>query len=158
MDATNLKHTPAPMHTNYRESDLSEAKFGWHSDEALEKFHRLIQPASNGCWIWAGPRDPYGYGNFSFGGREARAHRYSYELAKGFIHPGLVIDHLCRTPQCVNPSHLEAVTHQENIKRGVRFWEKCPHGDAFRYHRNRTCSVCRNIRRRELYAKQKKAA
>jgi hypothetical protein len=44
------------------------------------------------------------------------------------------------------------VSHAVNIKRGVRFWQKCPHGDAYRYPVNRTCRVCANARRRELRA------
>jgi hypothetical protein len=49
-----------------------------------------------------------------------RAHRVAYVLAKGAIPEGLVLDHLCRTPACVNPDHLEPVTNHENILRGNR--------------------------------------
>jgi hypothetical protein len=31
----------------------------------------------------------------------------------------LHIDHLCRTPACVNPAHLEAVTPRTNWERGI---------------------------------------
>lgn len=72
------------------------------------------------CWLWTGSRKPEGYGEFGIGGRrKTLAHRYSYELAKGPIPAGLVIDHLCRVRACVNPAHLEAVTQQTNILRGV---------------------------------------
>jgi hypothetical protein len=47
------------------------------------------------------------------------AHRVSYELHKGPIPEGLVIDHLCRVRHCVNPDHLRAVTHAVNILAGV---------------------------------------
>jgi hypothetical protein len=41
-----------------------------------------------------------------------------YELLVGPIPAGLVIDHLCRVPSCMNPAHLEPVTNAENIRRG----------------------------------------
>lgn len=42
-----------------------------------------------------------------------------YELLVGPIPEGLTIDHLCRNTMCVNPDHLEPVTHRENLMRGV---------------------------------------
>ena len=47
-----------------------------------------------------------------------RAHRCSYEFLKGEIPNGLVIDHLCRVRNCINPDHLEPVTPLENMMRG----------------------------------------
>lgn len=73
------------------------------------------------CWMWtaatAGP--DRSYGAFAIDGRLYRAHRLAYAWANGPIPPGLHIDHLCRLPLCVNPSHLEAVTPAENNRRGV---------------------------------------
>ena len=43
----------------------------------------------------------------------------AYEDANGPIPDGLVIDHLCRIPSCVNPEHLEAVTPAVNNRRGA---------------------------------------
>jgi hypothetical protein len=49
------------------------------------------------------------------------AHRVSYEFYQGPIPEGHEIDHVwqrgCRSRQCINPEHLEAVTHQENVRR-----------------------------------------
>lgn len=78
---------------------------------------------TDACWLWSGTTNPdSGYGRFQVTDKNSRkslyAHRYSYELAKGKIAPKLVIDHLCRVPACVNPSHLEAVTNRENGIRG----------------------------------------
>ena len=72
---------------------------------------------SGECWLWTANKLPSGYGVFGLGGRDkgtTLAHRFAYEGANGPIPPGMVIDHLCRIPACVNPSHLEAVTQQEN--------------------------------------------
>lgn len=69
------------------------------------------------CLRWKGSRNWGGYGQISVGGRQQRVHRVAYELAKGPIPEGLEIDHLCRVRDCINPDHLEAVTHQENIRR-----------------------------------------
>lgn len=119
----------------------------WHS--AQEKFDALRMPVSCGCWIWLGSTTSLGYGLLHFAGRTELAHRYSFRRSLGPIALGLEIDHLCRNPSCINPEHLEAVSHRENIKRGKRNWEKCPHGDAFRRTDNRTCEVCAKKRRRE---------
>lgn len=71
------------------------------------------------CWIWQGPTYGNGYAAVSFDGRPKLGHRYVYERLVGPIPEGLVIDHLCRVRECVNPAHLEPVTDRENILRGV---------------------------------------
>lgn len=68
----------------------------------------------NGCWEWVGARYK-GYGRY----QKTGAHRFVYELLRGPIAPHLTIDHLCRNPACVNPDHMEPVTHRENTMRGV---------------------------------------
>jgi len=78
------------------------------------KVHKLNR---TDCWEWQGHRRELGYGIFCFKYKRLHAHRVSYEIAKGPIPEGLEIDHLCKNPPCVNPSHLEAVTHLENMNR-----------------------------------------
>jgi len=72
-----------------------------------------------GCWIWTRTTNRGGYGQYSTDGRTYLAHRLTYETLVSAIPDGLVIDHLCRTPSCVNPDHLEPVTTKENLRRGV---------------------------------------
>jgi hypothetical protein len=77
----------------------------------------LCTPEPNtGCWLWTG--DAARYGRIQIGGIIKAAHRAVYEMAVGPIADGMVIDHLCGEPLCVNPGHLEQVTKAENSRRG----------------------------------------
>ena len=69
------------------------------------------------CWLWQGSLGNR-YGALSVNNKKVLAHRFSYELHVGPIPVGLELDHLCRVPACVNPEHLEAVTHRSNVLRG----------------------------------------
>ena len=88
------------------------------------------------CWLWIAALNR-GYGVLGSGGKYGHnifAHRFAYELVHGTIPYRLEIDHLCRNTRCVNPHHLEAVSHRENILRGniptviQRRKNECKHG------------------------------
>lgn len=86
-----------------------------------QRFRRQHTVDGNGCWIWNGSTTGKDgrYGQFIVNGRPFKAHRWSYEDHKGTIPDGLELDHLCRVTLCVNPDHLEPVTHLVNVRRGL---------------------------------------
>lgn len=69
------------------------------------------------CWEWPGARTTLGYGSIGNGaGRNAvYTHRVAYDSLIDPIPDGLVLDHLCHNPPCLNPWHLEPVTQAVNI-------------------------------------------
>jgi hypothetical protein len=78
----------------------------------------VVDPIT-GCWLWERGTYGDGYGCIRTPeGRHMGAHRYFYEQVNGPVPEGMELDHLCCTPLCVNPAHLEPTTHQENCKRG----------------------------------------
>lgn len=99
----------------------------------LQRFAAKVKlpDSPNGCWLWRDHRNKDGYGQIKVGRKMVRSHRFAFLTFVGPVPPGLELDHLCRNPGCVNPAHLEPVTHRENTLRGV-----CP---AAKNHRATTC-------------------
>ena len=88
----------------------------------IKRFMNQFVKQPTGCWEWQACLSTTGYGMFSIKHQLLRAHRFAYEFFNNTsISEGLEIDHLCRNLICVNPDHLEAVTHRENINRGRSF-------------------------------------
>ena len=89
------------------------------------------------CWIWTGTPAHGGYATMKVRGRWLGAHRASYEAFIGPIPKGMVLDHLCKRPLCVNPAHLEPVTQRVNVLRGDTLpaanaaKTECKHGHSF---------------------------
>lgn len=121
-------------------------------DRFLAKIDR-----SGECWLWTGELDPHGYGRFSYKGGKGFAHRASWQFFVGPLPDHLAIDHLCRVRNCVNPAHLEPVTHGENTIRATRIrvinHPACVHGHEFtpentfiRADGARGCRICRRLR------------
>jgi len=132
------------------------------------KVAKLDNP--NGCWLWtAATNGEAGYGVFNVmghrPGRHILAHRYSYETLIGPIPIGLELDHLCRIRRCVNPAHLEPVTRQTNLLRGIGVVpERAAQTHCVRKHPldlfntyhwrgHRRCKQCNNMKAREYRAR-----
>jgi hypothetical protein len=94
---------------------------------AVERFWGKADTSAgpDACWLWRASRERGGYGMFHLDGKKRLAHRVAYELAIGPVPEGLVLDHLCRTRDCVNPKHLEPVTFRENVLRGAGITAQC---------------------------------
>ncbi len=88
-----------------------------HSTREISRFLSKVLVDRSGCLLWTASKTTNGYGLFA-SKRTKVAHRWVYEHVRGPIPKGLELDHLCRVRHCVNPWHLEAVTHRENILRG----------------------------------------
>lgn len=136
-----------------------------------QRFMLRVSKADDGCWIWLGSRWAR-YGKFCLPGDQRRvaAHRWAYEHFRGPVPEGLELDHLCRNIWCVNPGHLEPVTHKENVRRGMagsvngarqRTIAHCPAGHAYDAANtcytprgSRTCRACQaaSARRRRATA------
>ena len=141
-------------------------------ENAIRSFFAKILKLANGCWEWSNVPDKDGYGRMRVRRRYVAAHRFAYTITKGDIPVGLELDHLCRNPRCVNPEHLEPVTHRENMLRGKQATRThCPQGhprieENFYFSRkadgsfSRSCKLCdaEKGRRRRLKKRLKKEA
>ena len=139
-----------------------------------KRFWTKVRVDENGCWRWLASVTDRGYANFDFNGGKRRAHRVSYQELVGPIPDGLVVDHLCRVRDCVNPAHLEAVTIWENTLRSTSPTAElsrrthCPKGHplsgsnlaAYRLKLDgrRNCKTCNRDRTRRWRESKRRAA
>lgn len=137
-----------------------------------EEIMARLTPAVNfladpqgGCWEWTRPVNSWGYGQTTANGKRKAIHRLVYELFFGELPEfngdgdSIVIDHICRNKICVNPMHLQAITHTENAVLGRLRNTHCPHGHAFEgenlritpqgWRKCRTCERSDNQRSRD---------
>lgn len=137
---------------------------------AEERFWGSVRvDETTGCWLWTGTLGRGGYSQFTVGAKDwhSSGHKWAYQHFIGPVPDGLHLDHLCRTPACVNPAHLEPVTCRENLLRGDTFQAKnaakthCLRGHEFTpentYRRldrpgHRACKTCQRMRDAALKA------
>jgi HNH endonuclease len=79
-----------------------------------ERWWRQIEQDGD-CWIWTRRTNDKGYAYAMADGMNIRMHRWTYEQLIGPIPEGLELDHECKRRNCVNPYHLNPVTHAVNL-------------------------------------------
>ena len=131
-----------------------------------DRFLNKISPEPNsGCFLWTGALSGTGYGS-SWDKRQGKvrpAHIIMWERENGPVPKGMELDHKCRVPSCVNPRHLEPVSHRENLRRGSqrggvilaalqKAKTECPRGHEYTAQNTyvlsgrRSCRTCHRIR------------
>lgn len=71
---------------------------------------------SDGCWLWKGNVNQFGYGRFRTTSKKLTVtHRISWELHNGPIPDGMMVLHRCDVPACVKPDHLFLGTQIDNV-------------------------------------------
>lgn len=148
--------------------------------DPVARYWSFVQRGEAGdCWPWNGALTK-GYGAINIGGRTVKAHSMAYELTKGEIPKGMILDHLCHDPlecserercphrRCCNPAHLAAVPPARNAARErsvSHFAEKafCPQGHPYDSENTyvnpagrRNCRACMRDSGRK-YRERKKA-
>lgn len=97
-----------------------------------DAFNSRTQKRPSGCIEWAGPRDPKGYGRFTFKGKQRLAHRAAWQLFCGDLSPDACVLHRCDNPPCVNPAHLFLGDRGDNARdmasKGRQWVQKNPAG------------------------------
>ncbi|MGW0134854.1 HNH endonuclease [Streptomyces sp. NPDC003299] len=120
----------------------------------------LIRGVHGRCHVWTRATNAKGYGRFWADGRNRLAHVYAYEQAHGPVPAGHDVDHRCRNRRCVNPAHLRALTHRDNILASANHvayraaQTHCHRGHPFddantrrRKNGTRACRACDRARR-----------
>ena len=123
--------------------------------DPLIRFMNKVEKTDT-CWLWTAATWQ-GYGRFSYQYENVLAHKWLWEPLHGPHSRDRELDHLCRIRHCVNPDHLELVTHAENVQRGnggMPPRTMCPKGHRYEGDnvyirpdgRGRGCKTCRSKR------------
>ena len=122
MDMTGLDQIPSgKWRARYRDKAGKQFSKCFDSPEDAQRWRRSLMPVrplvplvvdpETGCLIWTGAVNDRGYAR----------HKEFYVRAVGPVPHGLELDHVCNERRCMNPKHMEPVTHDENVARATSF-------------------------------------
>jgi hypothetical protein len=86
-------------------------------EKAKQRFNEKVDNSAgpNACHPFSGSRTK-GYGRFWLGGWNEQAHRIGWIIGNGEEIPvGCEIHHSCKNRACVNPAHLQLLSHADNM-------------------------------------------
>lgn len=125
----------------------------------MERFWRRVEKTDT-CWLWMGSCNRGGYGQFTYRGKNCRAHRVAWVLSGlGKLPAEKKLDHECNVRNCVRPGHLRPRSQRENVLRSATNpvainarKTHCKYGHEFTpentwfdprpKHHGRTCRTC----------------
>ena len=96
-----------------RRSDLRKAYEANDYEGMLEAIEKRSKLAKDGCWEWD-RLDSTGYPRMVVEGRHIAVHRLSLEAKHEAPLGSQAAHHMCANTKCVNPDHLQPVTHRDN--------------------------------------------
>lgn len=102
---------PAPL--DQRSALRRAVEDGDHA-ATLAAIRAQAHPTPEGCWEWQRRVDRSGYPVARIARREMYAHRLALEAHLGAPLGEQPAHHACANAKCVNPEHLQPVTHREN--------------------------------------------
>lgn len=128
---SNSKMPPTEIRPLFHNAQLSDIRLVF--PEAYSKlrpsFWNTVEFPPSGCWIWTGStgfhpnyrNHVYGHVKVPIPGTDRRrstsAHRYVWEAMYGPVPKGVDVDHICEVKLCVNPDHLQLLSHWDNCKK-----------------------------------------
>jgi hypothetical protein len=111
--------------------------------KTLEEYFWTRVQKGDGCWLWTGSKDTFGYGRIQLSrdGKRFTASRASWIIHNGDIASSkLQVCHKCDVPACVNPDHLFLGTAKDNLSDASRKGRMSVPGKAWR----RNMTHCNN--------------
>lgn len=126
--------------------------------DPIYRFMDKIRLTPNGCWIWTGAVNGFGYAHLHtyVRGKPERAHVWIWQLINGQKPEGMELHHMCQIRHCVNPSHLRLVTRWEHMQYNRK--TTCKRGHPFDYidsEGKQSCHICEAMTANLRYHKRK---
>jgi len=79
----------------------------------IDAIRSRVTSTESGCWEWQGQMKK-GYPELTMGKQRKQVHRLVLEKREGAPLGVLSAHHMCANSKCVNPDHLQPITHREN--------------------------------------------